>query len=370
MQKIIMGVCLGAFSTCWGMISEPNDETDDLSYSIESRFHLHVPSLLFLAAKDLTEDSIQSLPYQSIRDYAARIKKVHYKYVFLGEKPSPDFPDNAFYMLNKFKVCSKIIYQSKNIYKRVAPGFNNQPYTRKALITHGVSFHPEYQDLKDIRQDIPDNPSQALYYVQNGDISPQCALIKAACLDHPETIKELVIWCAFSDFDKKKAFNAAVEHNSPMCCQALFDTMTDFINEPFREGDFCDCYFIDRAVLHQCRDSVKFLLEHKSNLNVKSSLLLGASVASNIEMVRLLLEHGAKVNKEALEFAGYYSSGNLEEIFRVRAAIIRELVKHGGDIGTLRSSQQKNYRELLAKYPEEGEDVTSSSAGQSCLDPV
>jgi hypothetical protein len=322
--------------------STAGQSEQSLSYGmIRSTLHLHVPSLLYLAARNRAEASnasqfsIETLPYDAIKNYVKDVGRIlKYKALtdYTEKLSSPDnldCPQEVFYEIGRAKDISN---EGATAYSNVGK-MNSE--TRKMLITNGVSFFPEYRDLKDIRHDIPDSPIDALNTLQRGDINPKNALIKAACLEHPETLAAIITQFPISEHDKQLAFHAAVDHNSLQSCQVLFDHGLEKLdlNKPLFGPGNRD-HFLTSAALYNYPDIVTFLLEHGADIHA--------------------------LDAYDLKFIGLDDFHN----FKNKAATLRELLKYGADITILNQKDQEEYRQLLAKYPEEPGKNTASSSQQ------
>ena len=333
---------------------------------IQSTLHLHVPSLLYLAARNraeasnVREFSIETLPYDAIKKYVEDVKNV----INTGEI---DCPHEVFYKLCRAKDISNAAttaYYSKTMRSHI--NSSDHPQTRKMLITHGASFYPEYKGLKDIRHDIPDSPIDALNTIQRGDISPEDTLIKAACLEHPETINAIIARYTISLHDKHVALHAAVDHNSLQCCQAILTHMEkiDFNQPLYGAGNHN--HFLTSATFYGFSDIVKLFLDNGADVSVcdDESLTL-ASENGDLKTVKLLLDHGADIhaqNEKALEFPCLREPDSKETRNAKKASIIRLLLAYGANMNTLNTRDQEEYHQLLAEYPEEpGKNTASSS---------
>lgn len=341
-------LCIHIFSIncCYGVIG---DQEENVCYGrIESKFYLHVPSLLFLAAKDLSENA--TLPYQAVKDYAQWIKML--RSFCHNQDITYDCPDNVFYNLNKRKNSNS---DDSNLYYQA---FSYCPYVRKALIMHGVSFLPGV-GLKDIRQDIPDDPDQTLHSIHCSDISPADALLKASCLNHPETLAVILTHHRLSTLDKKRAFKAAVDCNTPKTCQVLFNSIDGFRKEQMNN-------FLLSAAAKGANDSITFLLEHGADAaDCLDMSLINASEYVHFETVKLLLNLGADVkayDQMALRSVVVHDFDWREQPNKAKAAIIRDLLKYGADINVLEQAQQEVYRKLLVQYPEPAQTTVSITA--------
>ena len=333
---------------------------------IHPTFHCHVSSLQFLAAKELIDEELLKvgLESESCVFYVAWIKKViAYNGLMRGFKPfkkedfpdTYDCPDEVFYRLSKKEILPGKAFEQARI------DCSDHPLTRKSLIEHGVSYPIRLGGrIGDIRVEIKDVASRTLQAIQCGDISLRDVLVRAASLEHPETLKEIIACYHVSDHDKKVALYTAVLCNSPKSCQIIAGVISDF--ERFIEDR---PEFLQGAAIDGFSEIVTFLLEHGADVSAvdgfERAALDKASEWGHLEVVRLLLQHGANAkNPKALE-----SAGLCVDRPKITAEIVRELLKYGADLSVLEQKEQDDYRRLLIEYPEEAEIKESSEEDSS-----
>jgi hypothetical protein len=215
------------------------------------------------------------------------------------------------------------------------------------------SCDPKYKDLQSIRQDIPDCPTEVFNSIQRHVISPEEALKRAACLEHPETITAIIANYPVSNHAKKLAFHAAVDNNSLQSCQVLFDCIEQGfdLDQPLYGPGNHD-YFLTRAVLYNCSNVVTFLLDHGADVHINhDDALIDASRRGYFEITKILLEHGANVhaNNEKV-LAQCCSSFDRQSAH----AIINLLIAAGARLENIHDSfWQSHVKNLLAENDRE-----------------
>lgn len=114
-----------------------------------------------------------------------------------------------------------------------------------------------------------------------------------------------------NDDMKFETFCYAVLQNNKEMCQILLDSGFDINSCSKREIEFCNVKHYETVLTlftRKGKESVvemaKWLIEHgadtNGNINCDSSPLLLACNANNYELVKLYLEHGAKVTKKTI----------------------------------------------------------------------
>jgi len=355
--------------------NRPGDGADEPSLAcgdIESKVCLHVPSLRFLTARKYVETSNTSqIPVENIKKYVETIKNViqYEKLDYLWQDPSLedkkiDCPEEVFYKLNSTLSKSNcFLSPSWSAFSKSSN--KKQLETMRMLIEHNCPFAPQDKDLKEIRQDIPDNHSKVFESIEKHAISPEEALKRAACLEHPKTIIAIIANYPISNPAKKVAFHAAVKNNSLQSCRVLLDLIEPGfdLNQPLYGPGNHD-YFLPSAVLYNCSDVVAFLLEHGADVHIyNDKALKNASMFGRVEIIKTLLKYGADIHMldaNNLEFIGLNDFHN----FKNKAATLKELLKYGVDITTLSTGTQEKYHKLLADYPEQSDEHTASSSQQ------
>lgn len=310
--------------------------------------HIHVPSLLFLAARSLPEKSLNSIPMYDPNNYVYHAR---------NDDEYIDFSDKAFYTLCKAKDVQEIQQKSNEVFKSCFPSgtITKNPLikTMAMLINHGVSFCPD-RIPRNLCYCIPDEPRDILESIHRHDISPQSALIRAAYLNHPKTTSELIAHFSLSDADKHQALVGAIHNNSIESTTLLLNVLHDsaILNKPLYGPDNHD-YLLISATWEDNSEIALLLLRHGADVHIYNDYpLIHAAECGALKTVKILLEHGADVHaqhEEALMYVGTYSDmySNNEKKQDV-VAIIKLLMDAGARIENIRDSYfQKRVEKLL-----------------------
>lgn len=275
---------------------------------------IHVPSLRLCAAHSIPQEKIDSLPYDSLKEFVSVIQT--------DTISSNDNPDKLFYLVNKKIKEHEIQYLNSN---------KNVPLLAQLLL-HGYCSYPTLDDdtRLTLRREVSDNPEAMRMRLNINKSSPNILrrhftvfneLYTAIYLDHIKTAKTLLetylpeagdsLQADFGEFKKGNLYDAnenlrhALQLKSPHCAQLFIDhgALVDGKNHELETPLFWTVSPYPSATM------TKLLLDNGADIHARNDLALYKSLMMVPEEVcdyadqkeracilKILLEHGASIN--------------------------------------------------------------------------